>query len=365
MAFDLGSIPERACKSRAILISSFQLTNRAHHGIVLDVSKEGFDKAAASFGSIFVDPENPAMLYLFYSGAQDVSWSQAAIGLATSSDGLEFKKTEKNPVFQGPRESFCNQNVVAPVVTQIKNRLYMIFSGSSESNRSRRIGIAHADDPRGPWHYIGELIKPTHMWEGNDIDNGPSLVKLDDETILVYFSSVTSPKSFDILNLWRGYPVRKIGILKVRIRGASSSSIEALRFKGNPLNHLNGSKGSWNESLFCPGYVQINDLHCLFPTGSTYSVGFPYRQHIGMVTGNSPYFDKKTSKIEKLIDGPEEKPKIFPSQKGEIALDTPAPFMNWQERKLSLYYSIADRTDEMWKIALTTFNIDGRPEDGC
>jgi len=336
---------------------------RVHHGIVLDASLDGFDKGAATFGSIFVDSEDPSILYLFYAGAVDVEWSQSAIGLATSNDGFEFKKIGKNPVLEGSPESFCHRNVLTPVVARVRNRFYMIFSGSSVPHSSRRIGIAYADDPKGPWHILKELIKPSYLWEGNDIDNGPSLLKFDDETIMVYYSSLTSPKPFDVFNLFRGYPVRRIGILKVRIRGTSPSSIEALRLRGSPLKHLNGKKGSWNESLFCPGYIQLNNMHYLFPAGSTYSIGLPYKQYIGVVTCNSPYFHKKGSKILKLIDGSVEKSQILPHQKGEITLDTPAPFMNWQERKLFLYYSIADKTDEVWKIALTTFNLGSESKD--
>lgn len=347
-----------------LTISNRHFMAPVHHGIVLNVSRDGFDKAAACFGSIFVDSDEPNTLYLFYTGALDVEWSQAAIGLAKSSDGFEFRKMGKNPILHGTSGSFCHQKALAPAVTRIGNRFYMIFSGSSVSKPSRRIGIAYADDLKGPWHIIGELIKPARLWEGNAIDNGPSLVKLDDETILVYYSSVTSPKVFDVFTLLKGYPVRRIGILKVRIRGTSPSSIEALRFQGNPLKHLNGAKGSWNESLFCPGYIQLKDVCYLFPTASMYSRRFPNKpsDSIGMVTGSSPYFDKNTSKIDRLIDGATEKSQIVPVPKGEIELDTPVPLMDWREKKLFLYYSVA-QSDYVWKTALTTFNLNEESRD--
>lgn len=363
MAFDSGSRVVKHVKAERPTIPSSLMT-RVHRGIVLDVSLDGFDKAGACFGSIFFDLEEPNILYLFYTGTLDVEWSQAAIGLAISRDGFEFRKIGKSPILEGMPGSFCHQKALVPAVTRIGNRFYMIFSGSSVSKPSRRIGIAYADDIKGPWHIIGELIKPSRLWEGDAIDNGPSLVKLDDETILVYYSSITSPKVYDVFTRLRGYPVRRIGILKLRIRGTSLSSIEALRFQGNPLKHLNGKKGSWNESLFCPGYLQLNNVCYLFPAASTYSLGFSKpSDSIGVVTGNSPYFDRKTSKIERLIDGRKEKSQIIPLRKGELELDTPAPYVNWQEKKLFLYYSVVDQADRVWKTALTIFNLDSKSKN--
>ena len=97
--------------------------------------------------------------------------------------------------------------------------------------------------------------------------------------------------------------------------------------------------------------------HHLFPAASTYSIGAPYKQYIGMATGDTPYFYKNASKIRKLIDGPSEKSLIILNIKSEIALDTPAPLLDNEKQKLFLHYSVADRTDEVWKIALTSFDL--------
>ena len=334
--------------------------SRAHYGVVLDISPNRFDSGSASFGSIFIDEDNPNTLFLFYSGAPNGQMRDSAIGLATSKNGLQFRKESKEPLLRGTTKSFCAKQALMPIVTKIHNRFYMVLSGKPSIDSSRRIGIAYADDPKGQWRIIGELIKPTRLWEGNGIDNGPSIVKIDAETIILYYSSIMSPKAYDVFAFLRRYPIRKIGILKVRIRGTSHSSIEAMRFSGNPLKHLNGPKGSWNESVFCPGYIKLNGTHYLFPAASTYSVGFPYKQYIGMVTGDSPYFQKKPSQIRKLIDGPSEKSQIIPNIRGEIALDTPTPYLNAEKRKVFLYYSVADRArarNEIWKIALTTFDL--------
>jgi len=123
---------------------------------------------------------------------------------------------------------------------------------------------------------------------------------------------------------------------------------------GNPLKHLNGEFGTWNESLFCSGYFELNGRHYLFPACSTYSMGKPYRQYIGLVESTSPLF-KEWSYFHTLISGPSESD-IIPNPKGAIALDSPCPLKKADE--LWLYYAVMDRADGIWKTALSIFNLD-------
>jgi hypothetical protein len=333
------------------------LSNKTHHGIVLSVSSNGFNRGSVAFGSVFINDDDPSHIFFFYSGAQDPLWSHSAIGLAVS-DGLsKFKKMSSNPILEGDAQSFCYREALAPVVVRVGSRFYMVFSGRQSREASRRIGIAYADDPEGPWHILGEILKPTHRWEGMHIDNGPSLVKLDETTFLIFYSNVTTPSKLDIFAFLRRYPIRRIGIAKIRIRGSSLSQIEVYKHSANPLKHLNGAKGSWNESVFCPGYFQLNEIHYMIPAASICSIGFPYKQYIGIAPSNTPYFNKSHTHIEKLMDGPSEKSKIIPNIKSQICLDSPSPLLGKDKRKLFLYYSVADRADYVWKIALTTFDL--------
>jgi len=329
-----------------------EMKKRTHKGVILDISPGRFDGGAATFATAFVDEEDPHTTYLFYAGAEDTKWSHTSIGLATSKDGINFRKTDElNPIIEDQRASFCSKQALTPAVTKVGSHFYMVLSGRPSSMGGRRVGVACADDPRGPWRIIGELIRPETYWEGNSIDLGPSITKVNETEFIVYYSNVTNrlPLSFVF---GPRFLLRKIGILKLNIR--SSSNIEAYRFEGNPLQHLNGPKGSWNESLFCPGYLRIQDAHYLFPSASTYSAGSPYKQYIGMITGVSPYFEKP-QQIGVLIDGQAEKKEIIPAIRSQIALDTPCPCV--RKNKLYLYYAVMDRADRIWKTALTIFNI--------
>ena len=333
------------------------LGNETHHGIVLSVSSNGFNRGSVAFGSAFIDDNDPSNIFFFYSGAQDTLWSHSAIGLAVSNDGFKFKKIGSSPILEGDAQSFCSGEAMTPAVTRVGNRFYMVFSGRPSRKASRRIGIAYADDLKGPWRLLGEILKPTQVWEGVHLDNGPTLVKLDETSFLIFYSNLASNSKLDIFAFLRRYPIRRIGIAKVRIRGPSLSQIEAYKLSTSPLKHLNGARGDWNESVFCPGYFQLNGMHHMVPAASTYSVGFPYRQYIGIASSNTPYFNKSHTYIEKLIDGPSEKSKIMPNIKSQICLDSPSPLLVKNKRKLFLYYSVADRADYVWKIALTTFDL--------
>jgi hypothetical protein len=321
--------------------------------VILDPSRAGFDAGAATFGCIFADEDDPGNLYLYYSGAKDTKWTHAAIGLALSRNGKDFRKLGE-PLVDGQRGQFNSKESLTPAVVRLSNYYYMFFAGSKETSRPlhyrRVIEVAYSSDLKGPWEVCGIIAKPRSIWEGWSIDLGPSIVKLSEEEVLVFYSNVDNKALFNILfgpRFWHRY----IGILKVKIR--SPRSFEALRYEQNPLRHLNAPKGYPNESLFCPGYFSLGHKHFLLPSMSTYSVGFPYRQYVGLAIDDNPYF-KNAKNISVLVDGPKEKKEILPYSKSEIALDTPSPII--MDDKLFLYYSVMDRLDGVWKIALVIFN---------
>ena len=350
------------------------IKDRKHYGIILENGRSGdWDSGSATFCSIFVDRDEPKKIHLFYSGACDKEWSHAAIGLATSLDGIHFRKSRDNPVLVGPPDSFCAKEAVTPAVTRINDNYYMVLAGKPTENSQRRIGIACAEAPKGPWKILGQLIEPKKSWEGSEVDCGPSILT-NGNSILFYYSNCLSTRGQVIVNWLRNpsfikpfslhppfepslcYTIRRIGIGKVEITAIKTSKMRVSRFPDSPLQHLNGNIGSWNESLFCPGYLTFLNKHFLFPATSTYSIGFPYQQYIGAVESINPFFKKnECNQICILIDGPKEKKQIMPSIKREIALDTPSPLL--RNGKLHLYYSVMDRGERVWKIVLTLYNL--------
>ena len=303
-------------------------------------------------------------MFLFYSGVPDIRWSHGAIGLAISTDGFNFRRIRSNPVIDGSKGLFYAKEGVFPAVVRVKNRFYMVFTCRFSDKSPRLLGIAYADDLKGPWNVIGRLIKPSYAWEGNNLDNGPGIAHLSEDTILVYYSSLSRRITFGetvgkgLRRLRIPFPyfyfVRRIGVLKVKIRGTAKSKIEALRYVNNPLGHLNGPRGCWNESLFCPGYMSFEKTHYLFPAASIYS-SYPAKQYIGFAASVKSFFPADGTSIRKLIEGSTEKNQIMPDSIGEIALDTPSAVLRPNGDEIFLYYGVMDRKAGVWKTALSTF----------
>ncbi|MEM2741384.1 MAG: hypothetical protein QXD95_04480 [Nitrososphaeria archaeon] len=324
------------------------MKKRIHKGIVLDAKREHFDSGGAAFATVFYDKEVSREYLMFYTGVKD-EWSKAYIGLAISYDGINFRKLNE-PILNP--EDFNYREAVTPVIFRVKNKFYMVFAGAPYG-KGRRICLAYSDDIKGPYLFLRVLIKPEYLWEGTSIDLGPSIFKLSENEILIFYSNVSNKflehllkPEYWLTHLW----LRRIGILRLKI--TSPEDVEIHRISS--LKHLNGPKGSWNESLFCPGYFNLESRHYLLPAASTYSVGFPYKQYIGLVIDSSPFFRRPKS-FTILIDGPKEKEHIIPGIRSEVALDTPCPIIIGD--KLYLYYAVMDRADNMWKTALTIFPL--------
>jgi len=345
-----------------------------HYGVVLESGdKYDWDSDCAGFCSVFKDSDEPKKTYVYYSGAGSKNWDHAhcAIGLSISSDGVHFDKFQDNPIVEGPPGSFCEKEALTPAVAKVSNKYYMVFAGKPHAKARRRLGIACADDPKGPWEILGPIIEPKESWEGYEIDCGTSIIP-QGNSILFYYSNCLPTRHQAMINWLHSpsstppfrlsppfepsirYTIRRVGIARIRIADGKMPRTRAYRFAQNPLQHLNGKVGSWNESLFCPGYLESSGRHLLFATASTYSTGFPYRQYIGVVESLSPLFRKnECGRMRIIIDGPGEKKNIMPSTKSELALDTPSPLL--EDGKLYLYYAVMDREENTWKIALTTY----------
>ncbi len=112
---------------------------------VIDRGPEGaWDHYAVDNPYVLADGEE---LYCFYE-AQDKPFSQGGserVGLATSRDGIHWKKVEQNPILDvGPPGAWDSVVAKLPAVTKHNNKFYMFYSG--RDGKTKQIGLATSDD---------------------------------------------------------------------------------------------------------------------------------------------------------------------------------------------------------------------------
>jgi hypothetical protein len=307
---------------------------------------DSFDRYSVAFSSLL---QENGEYFLYYTGAIDKYWSYASIGIAKSKDLSKFKK-KKNPIIEDQEKSGFSHETVTPAATRVGSRYYLIFAGRKHRFNRRVLGIAYSDDPSGPFKIIGTLYKPSMDWEGYSIDNGPTIIKLEENELMVFYSNCApSIKSL----LFRKPFIRKIGLLKVKIRGTKKDSIEVFPSK-TPVP-LNGSIGSWHESVFCPGYIYDQDSNksYLFFSSSTYSKR-PITQYIGYALIDLPYMMHHIGEPFQLLSAEDLQP-FF--DKKNLGFDSPCPIKSPHDEKIILFYSVLDRNANRWSIFKSTFKV--------
>jgi len=303
-----------------------------------------FDSYSVAFPSLFRENKE---IFLYYTGSPDRNWSFASIGVAWSKDGLNFTRKRDSILMDQFLSDFACE-AVTPAVARVRSDYFMVLSGRKHRYNRRVLGIAHSDEPKGPFTLIKKIHKPIEPWEGFSIDNGTTLIKEEEDTLILYYSNCApSLTDFILRKPFR----RSIGILKIKIRGADQDSIETLYPRTNPIISLSGDIGEWNESVFCPGYLLNNDNRNLFFAASRYTAKHSL-QSIGYVTVDSPYIRRVIGKPKKLIDHTN-----FKLKKGTpLAFDSPSP-LTIGDGKIFLFYSVMDRRIGSWKIMRNTIEL--------
>jgi hypothetical protein len=147
---------------------------------VLLPGEEGAWDETATFAPTIV--QHDGMLYMFYTGA-DSDMSELAIGLATSTDGIEWTKSSANPIF---RHNGTDSTSVG-VVTLVDDEWVMIYTEPTTSGSpDRNLFRATAERPEGPWTNDPDpvLVGTSGRWDRNSWPQG--IVNVDDEYRLYY-----------------------------------------------------------------------------------------------------------------------------------------------------------------------------------
>jgi hypothetical protein len=296
--------------------------------------KDAFDAHSVAFPGIY---KEAGTTYLYYTGSPDRKWSSASIGVAWSTNGESFERCS-NSVILNQSSSDFSWEAVTPAVVKFEANYYMILSGRHRRHNRRALGVAYSSSPKGPFSIIKTVHAHTEQWEGYSIDNGTTIVKVGGNKFLFYYSNCAL--SF-VDTLLRRKLKRQIGFIELAIDD-SQHEIEITTREG-PLLGLNGVENSWNESIFCPGYVQLEHKGLLFFASSTYSLGH-IPQAIGYAFVDSPKISRILSSPMMLIG-----PSAFGySPLSVLAFDSPSPLLSGNQ--IDLFFSIMDRQSGDWKM---------------
>lgn len=136
---------------------------------VIERTPGGFDALYLHHAEVIKDAGGYKM---YYSG-ETQGWT-SRIGLATSSNGLQWQKYGSNPILSpGPSGSWDSENIYGAAVLLVGQTYYMWYAGSGP-DRVHRIGLATSPDgivwTKHPSNPVLNLGSPG-QWDGSYISN--------------------------------------------------------------------------------------------------------------------------------------------------------------------------------------------------
>lgn len=184
----------------------FEFEENTEGAAILLPGDEGEWDATATFAPTIVRHED--MFYMFYTGA-GASMNDLAIGLATSTDGVEWTKYSGNPIL---RHNGTDSASVGTVILADDTWVMVYTEPTSSGSPDRNVYRATADSPEGPWTNDPDpvMIGTSGRWDRNVWVQG--MVQVEDEIRMYYiglnqfqqFPQIGMATSTDTIN-WTRY----------------------------------------------------------------------------------------------------------------------------------------------------------------
>lgn len=148
---------------------------------VLDSGTQGsWDDYSIGPGAIIKDGDNYKM---YYNGCQNPQYGPSSVGLAVSSDGINWEKYT-SPVLAYNSTEY---NVDVESVLKINGTYYMYYNSSPQNNSNNWvINLATSTDGIN-WERYGNnpILSTTYSWEGNGVTY-PSVIYENNQFIMIY-----------------------------------------------------------------------------------------------------------------------------------------------------------------------------------
>ena len=167
-------------------------------GMVMDVGAAGqWDDQYASFPGIWKDSNT---WYLVYEGAGDgdsANSSPGDIGLATSTDGLNFVKYPGNPILRHNATGWENNNIGTPSLYKANGTWYLFYHGFDGTYC--RDGVATGTSLTNLVKYAGnpiiDVASNTSAWDSGTIGRRSAIAQEGGYYYLAYEGSTPQPYS--------------------------------------------------------------------------------------------------------------------------------------------------------------------------
>jgi predicted GH43/DUF377 family glycosyl hydrolase len=144
--------------------------------------------------------------YMYFLG-EDRAWRQR-IGVARSRNGSEWQKLRSNPVLEiGPPGSFDENGLGEPAVWEASGYYWMLYTGRG-AGEVRKLGMARSIDGVH-WTKLPEVFAGARDWDAKVICD-PTVLKIDDRTLAVWFGGGNVPRPDEGLNGQIGYGVLRM-----------------------------------------------------------------------------------------------------------------------------------------------------------
>jgi len=154
---------------------------------VLEPDSSGtWDDANVAFCDVYFDGTT---YYMWYTGNDG---TRSRIGLATSTDGRHWQRYTKNPVLTEGSSGWDSYLVSGSAVTVVNGIFYMVYSGSSTPGCCDfSLGLAYSSDginwTRGP---TNPILTPGPGWE--NVSLGSHAVLFHDQKFHLWYSGLNS-----------------------------------------------------------------------------------------------------------------------------------------------------------------------------
>ena len=173
------------------LATSTDSISFTNHGVVVDVGSAGqWDDERASFSGVFKDGNT---WYMVYEGSPG-GFDPAAIGLATSRDGINWTKDPGNPILETSGAGFMSHEIGTPSLFKKDGAWYLFYHGFDLDDC--QIGVATGENLLNLTHHSTTVpVIPTSDsgWDCGTTGKRSSIFKEGDYYYMAYEGSTDQP----------------------------------------------------------------------------------------------------------------------------------------------------------------------------